>query len=158
VGVRTKFLTTQQREMVIQALQVGCPVKHAAMAAGIPNSTFAGWITNGRAELHRREQGDEPNPAHDDWCKLVTDVDTAIATGAVSQVVSIQRAANAGRWQAAAWLLSRRHPEEWGPPEQRIQIGQTTEDVSPRESIMAELDRLDERLALPSPDTDVGEP
>ena len=156
MGTRTRYLTNRQREQIVQALQVGAPVRHACEAAGVPASTFNGWLIGGRTEILARANGDKPNKDHDDWVELVGEVETAIATGAVSQVVSIQRAANSGKWQAAAWLLARRHPEEWGPPEQRIQIAAVTEDLSPREGLVAELDRMDARLSLPSPDTDHG--
>jgi transposase len=141
------LLSHSQRQMVLQALRVGAPLKHASIAAGIPEGTFKSWLSRGREERARRAAG-APNRTYDRHVELLEDVEKADAEGAVANVVAIQRAASGGRWQAAAWLLSRRHPEEWGPPEQRVRITSVDEDESPRDSLMSELSRMSDRMSF----------
>jgi hypothetical protein len=44
-----------------------------------------------------------------EYVKFVHDVDMAEAQGAIKSLALIQSAAMSGSWQAAAWLLERRH-------------------------------------------------
>lgn len=150
VVVLTPLMTPSVESMVLQAMRVGAPAKHAAMAAGIRDGTFRSWISRGRDELSRRDNGLEANGTYDRHVTLVEKVDQAEAEASVANVISIQRAATQlGKWQAAAWMLSRRFPNEWGPPEQRINVHM--EDVnaeSPRDDMLARLNEIGQRLEV----------
>lgn len=136
----------RERGMVLQALRIGAPIRQAAPAAGIPYGTFAWWMSEGRNEQAARDNGLAANPGRDWHVELVHEVERAINEAAVASVVHINRAAANGRWQAAAWMLSRRFPEDWGPPEQRIRLGMLSEeDESPREGLLAQLEQMHQR-------------
>jgi hypothetical protein len=52
-----------------------------------------------------------------DLDRLVAAIDPAIAEPLLVAGIAVAARDN---WQAAAWLLARRHPSRWGPPSQRM--------------------------------------
>lgn len=151
------LLTESEQLAIVQALRLGTPVAIASEAAGVASGTLKTWMARGREERARREAGEEPDRRYDRHLALVDVIDKAKAEGMVSHVVSISRAAQSGKWQAAAWMLSRTAPEEFGPPEQRIRHLGDEADDSPRESIAERLDQMAQRLGVgTSDDDDVG--
>jgi hypothetical protein len=83
-----------RRRRLLAALEAGATIKMAAAAAGVSEDTLAKW---------RRERPD-----------LQDEMNQAEAAGAVRALGVIQTAAASGTWQAAAWLLERRYPGEYG--------------------------------------------
>jgi hypothetical protein len=77
-----------------RAVADGLPYKSAAAAAGISQETLSQWQRK-YPEFSERVQ-------------------LALAKAEVALVRLIRHAAGKGTWQAAAWLLERRHPEHWG--------------------------------------------
>lgn len=74
----------------------GMTYKLLARAIGIAESTFHDWQRRGR-------QGLAP------WSVFVAELDAAEAEGARRLLEVIRDAATSGQWQAAAWILERRH-------------------------------------------------
>jgi len=106
---RPTKLTDAALQTICQAITAGSTKHHAAEAAGIHRDT-----------LH-------------DWTRRYPDVSDAIekAEGmmVVRNVALIQTAATAGTWQAAAWLLERRHSDDFAKPtEKRTLAGEVTTD------------------------------
>ena len=95
--------TAQQR--IVQALRLGATYLRASQAAGISYDTLNDWM---RADLQ-----------FSDACKK------AEAERALQALRIIQRSANKDNWQAAAWYLERRYPEEYGRIIQEQQGEQT---------------------------------
>jgi len=93
VGRPTK-LTDEVRKKIIGALQVGATHRIAASFVGVDLSTFQDWL----AKI----------PEFADACR------SAESSGSLSCLSSIRTAATSGVWQAGAWLLERRHPDEYG--------------------------------------------
>ena len=60
----------------------------------------------------------EPAPA----LSLDREALLAEATSEPRLVAYVARAAAAGNWRAAAWLLERRHPERWGAGERKPEL------------------------------------
>lgn len=81
---------------MVEALKLGAYVELAVKAAGISKSTHYYWMRHG-------EQGD---PKYRDYYEQVTAADSF---GALQALDTIRTAAKNGTWQAAAWLLERRH-------------------------------------------------
>jgi hypothetical protein len=87
-----------------QALERGSWYWLACRYARLSYATFHRWMLAGEAE-------DAPEMLHD----FVTRIRQAEATGAVRALARIHEAA-AHDWRAAAWLLARRFPAEYGTP------------------------------------------
>lgn len=95
---RKTKLTKQVEEAMVAALKMGATYRLAAEAAGIGERTFYTWM-NGTAPRHRQFQ---------------RAIKAAQSGASLDALDKIQRASEAGSWQAAAWLLERRHPGEYG--------------------------------------------
>lgn len=79
---------------ICDAIRVGATFRLAAAFAGISEDTFQRWHKN--------------NAVFADAIK------EAEGAGAVGWLAKIEKAANEGAWQAAAWKLERRYPKEYG--------------------------------------------
>lgn len=90
-------LTPEVTTRVCEAISLGLTHELAAKYAGIGRSTFYLWIEKGRA------QEDGPYRA------FVEALDEAEAKNAARCMAEVLKAAKAGTWQAAAWLMERRH-------------------------------------------------
>lgn len=96
-------------EKLEQAILIGATYELAALYAGISKRTFARW----RAEM---EDADEGTPL----AKLRDRLQEAEGRAAFTWLTQIERVANEGNWQAAAWKLERRWPETYGRTMQKI--------------------------------------
>lgn len=81
-------------EAIVSALKAGATYEHAAAAGGISYQTFNEW----RKDLP--EFSEAIKAAEGDAARLL--------------LGKIQAAASEGAWQAAAWILERRWPEQYG--------------------------------------------
>lgn len=79
---------------IVDAVRLGCPYKLAAQYGGISHETFYDWIKN------KSDFSDQ--------------IKNAEAEAVMTRIANIRLAAKNGAWQADAWLLERRHPEEFG--------------------------------------------
>lgn len=100
-------LSPEVQQRIIQAIALGAPYKQAAAYGGVVYSTFSHWL----------KQGEEGKKPFDD---LYAAVKQAEATALVGWLAKIERAANEGTWQAAAWKAERRFPEDFG--RQRLEV------------------------------------
>lgn len=105
-----------------EALQAGVPRKIACAYAGITPQTFSAWRR--RAEVERK--AGEPGKYSD----AIWETEQAEAQMAFGMVSVIGQAARGGQWQAAAWIMERRWPEEFGRGQDRIKMPE--EEVSTR--------------------------
>jgi len=94
---RPSKLNDEVKKILIDAVILGCDFDLACSYAGIARVTFYKWIQRGKDETE--------GPYHE----LYIDLKKAEAMNAVRALASIQAAARAGKWQAAAFLLERRH-------------------------------------------------
>jgi hypothetical protein len=96
---RPSSLDDATKARIVAAVEAGCGRRTAAQAAGVDRSTLLRWLAAGR-------EGVEPFAAFE------SEVRAAEARCELANVATIQ-AASAKTWQAAAWLLERKHPERW---------------------------------------------
>lgn len=96
---RTK-LNPSTQESIIKSLKAGNSRRDSALFAGVSEQTFYTWLKKGR-------NGKAP------YVEFLEAVEKAEATACVRNVAIIQKAA-ADTWQAAAWWLERKRPDEWG--------------------------------------------
>ena len=80
----------------------GMTNKDACTVAGIATSTFYGWINDPSNELEK---------------ELADRVERARVVRKMQLLQTIFDAAENGCWQAAAWYLERRYPEEFAKPD-----------------------------------------
>lgn len=97
---RPTKLTPQRRKRLVRALADGNTRRTAAALAGIDDSTLRRWLARGH--------DDDSGPYH----TLRLAVEQAEAE-AESRMVALINAAAPQTWQAAAWWLERRRPQDW---------------------------------------------
>jgi hypothetical protein len=96
-------LNPETIERITNAIRVGATLDAASRYGGITRDTFYRWLGAGRkddAEGLLREFADA--------------IDDALAGWEVTANTLIAKAAQDGVWQAAAWSLERRKPDEYG--------------------------------------------
>src|SRR5215204_2993632 len=91
---RPSKYTPERVERLLQAIRIGAPIKMACSYAGIDHGTFLNW----------RERYSEFSAA----------IKEAEGIAVVGWLAKIEKAASDGNWQAAAWKLERRYPEDFG--------------------------------------------
>lgn len=91
---RPQTFSPERAALVLAALRVGATYRHAAAAGGISDDTLARW--------RKRNAG------------FAADVQRVEAEVLKNALTCINSAAAAGNWHAAAWLLARRYPEDYG--------------------------------------------
>lgn len=92
-GRRTKY-TPQTVEKLTQAIRLGATNGLACAYAGITEATFYSW--------------------QNEYPEFFESIKLAEGTGALGWLAKIEKAANDGNWQAAAWKLERRYPQLYG--------------------------------------------
>jgi hypothetical protein len=90
---KTKY-TPETVKKVTDAIRLGATYELASSYAGISPALFYQWM-KGKIE----------------FLEAVKDAEGA---GAVGWLARIEQAAQAGTWQAAAWKLERRYPQQYG--------------------------------------------
>lgn len=128
---RMRKLDEKMKDEICKHIAVGCPFKVAANLAGIGTSTFFLWkatAINIINELKDKKQTIE-NASKEDivYLEFLDAIKKAEAEAIRRNVVIINAAAN-DHWQAAAWWLERRIPNEFARKE-RLEI--TGEDGAP---------------------------
>jgi hypothetical protein len=102
---RPCLLTKTCEAKLLSAIEEGMPLKQAAMLAGICYETLNRW----------RIRGEDEN-APIEFRQFCQSLRRSQAMAMQACVSCIRKAAN-HEWRAAAWLLERRHPEEFSLPE-----------------------------------------
>lgn len=120
-------LTPAVQEQIVQALHVGATHEIACGYAGINPDTFYAWMRKGA-------EGRAP------FSEFSEAVQKAEQQAVVGWLATIEQAARAGHWQAAAWKLERRYPKDYGRTVQEhhvsgtvtLSIAQKTRDANDR--------------------------
>lgn len=94
-------LTPEIQKRLLDAFSVGASHRNACDYAGITPQTMYNWI-------EKAETGRAPYVAFLEQLKL------SEGTAAVGWLAKIEKAASEGSWQAAAWKLERRYPQDYG--------------------------------------------
>lgn len=110
VGRKTK-LTEKMIEEIAKHIELGMINKDVAQLVGISETTFYNWMN----------EGENSKDDNNIFRKFYLKVKEAEAKAIKRNLAIIQRAANEGNWQAAAWFLERKRPEDWGRKE-RVNI------------------------------------
>jgi len=99
---RKSKLTRELIEQAAKLIEAGNYQRHVAQALGIDHSTWYKWLSEGERTKNGLKH------------EFFDAVKKAEARAIARNVALIQRAAQDGNWQAAAWWLERKFPEQWG--------------------------------------------
>ena len=114
--------TKQHRDELLENLRSGMSIVAACALSGVSRSTYYNWVKSDQ-----------------EWAE---EAEAAIRFGEAVQVARISQAGS-DDWRAAAWLLERRFPNEWGP-KQEIGITQTNDGGAAL--VVAMIEQTDQRL------------
>jgi hypothetical protein len=101
VGRPSKY-TPEVQERICQLIRAGNTVDVAARAVGLNAALLYKW-------MQRRP-------------RFKAAIETARGEAEAILVGRVQKAASAGSWRAACWLLERQWPERWAPLSERSRI------------------------------------
>lgn len=136
-GQPLKLLKPGVQEKFLQALGRGATYNIASGYAGITYKTFREWMKRGEplADLFEEQIEIHPDKCYYDFYCLVKRTEAYAALKWLEKI----DAASDFHWQAAAWKLERRHPNEYGKV--TYEAEKNTEDSS-IEKAKSEVDRL----------------
>jgi len=100
---RPTVRTPSVLKVLFGAIERGLPYSQAAALAGISYDSVNRW----------RKQGLSPD-AEPEICDFCKQLGIAKAKSADALLAKVNEAAAKGQWRAAAWMLERRYPEDWG--------------------------------------------
>ena len=89
------------QEKICNNIKLGLKYEQAALAAGISDRTLYNWKERGQ------------NAKSGIYFQFLQALKKAEAEGEGMLITRIQKEAKEGTWQAAAWILERRHPDRW---------------------------------------------
>ena len=147
--MRTK-LNKARIKKICDAIRVGCTYELSAQFAGVNVRSLYLWLSKGKEDF---EDGKRSL-----YCTLFQSVQEANATGAVTNLAVIQRAAKEGDWRASAWILANRHGYNQGIENKIQEIHIHTEQTNVKELIQ-QVDLNNKRILelKPEPIIDVDE-
>lgn len=100
---RPSKLTPETQDRIVQAITAGNYLEVAAQYARVGKTTLYRWLS----------LADDPD-ADEMYRNFRDAVESARSAAEVRNVALIQKAANDGTWQAAAWYLERTSWQRWG--------------------------------------------
>ena len=98
-------LTPEIQKEIGNNITLGMPLKFAAEAAGITEATFYNWMNVGGKSTKGK------------FFEFFEYIKECQSKAVQLHLKLITKAATEGSWQASAWILERRHPEEFGRKE-----------------------------------------
>lgn len=98
---RPDSLTPERKARILQAIRDGNNRETACALVGINTSTLRRWCQRGRAAKSGK------------FCAFCAEIKQAEADAIETAVKGI-RTAGAKSWQAFAWWLERKYPQDWG--------------------------------------------
>jgi hypothetical protein len=96
-------LTPELIEKITDYIKLGNNNKTAAALAGLGEATFYKYLAKSEEE--------NPEP---EFVEFRESIERARAEAEARAVATIRKAGIDGKWQASAWWLERKNPDEWG--------------------------------------------
>jgi len=107
-------------DRIVECVRLGLSKKDAALHLGISTESLNAWLRRGGVERRHIDSGKKPRKRESAFLKLLLAYEKATSDFQLDRLRLIDGAAREGAWQAAAWTLERRLPEQWG--KQRLDI------------------------------------
>ncbi len=98
---RPTKMTPENVKKLLDAVRIGTPLRIAVQYAGITDDTLTNWRRRSNAFSQSLKEAE--------------------AAALVGWLAKIEKAANEGAWQAAAWKAERRYPQDFGRTD-RVEI------------------------------------
>jgi len=137
----TPSVTDPKVKNVISALSAGHYMERAARLSGVNPSTVYIWKAKGEEERKRVDKGEPETESGQKYLKILEEIDKAQEQAAHRAMVTIQKAAQDGSWQAAAWYLERTDAKHYG--RKTIVVGQ---DEGPVQVQAVSTEQVDAKL------------
>jgi len=111
---RKTILTEEMTAQFNSAVSQGMPERYASELIGVPMSDVSNWTAWGIAARGKKPSKRTPNDAL--YLAFLEQLEKARSIARLKRVQVIEKAAEGGAWQAAAWWLERMCPESFGRP------------------------------------------
>lgn len=105
-----KIADPELLHLILEAVRRNMPYNAAAELAGVTPTCLSLWKQYGRMAEAKELQGEKLNPNEQAYLSFVRGIRKAESEAIQRNLAIIQIAAKKS-WQAAAWLLERRHPQ-----------------------------------------------
>lgn len=112
-GGRPSLFSAQATKRVADALRLGATYKMAAQYGGISYDTMNDWMNKGKKAQTLVSSGQEITPDLEQFYNFYQELQKAESDAVLGWLAKIEREANEGNWQAAAWKLERRYPRDY---------------------------------------------
>ena len=142
---RKTLLNPERQKRITDALSLGATYEIAAGYAGVHVRSLYGWMARGERETEGV------------YFQFFQAVQNAQSRSAVQNLGTVLKAAQDGNWQAAAWMLERRHGYTRTPDVVPVNVHIDAEQVSVSALIEELKAPVDELLAIAGPVIDIDE-
>ena len=148
---RPSKLTPALQTRIVELIRGGSFSAQAAAACGISESTYYSWTKSGRAAEAKQQEGLKLSQADKRYLEFLKAIKEAEAQSEARNVMLIQKAANNGTWQAAAWYLERKFGSRWAKKDVH-EVQASFKESNPaskktQEELLEELQRLEQERA-----------
>jgi len=116
-GIATK-LTPLAEELILRAIHIGLPLPKAAALAEVSSASILNWLKRGEAWEQMGAPEDSPEALYGLFRRKFYQAEAG------GMMENLQKIKNAKEWQAAAWILERRYPQDFGKYVERSQEGE----------------------------------
>jgi hypothetical protein len=116
-------ISPKQVESLTGAIKSGADLETSCHFAGISIQVCYRYLERGKLEAERIANGETASADEKDFLSFWEELRKARADAIVRNVAQIQKAAQDGQWQAAAWWLERTVPETYGKQRPNPSIG-----------------------------------
>lgn len=104
-------------ELICERVQMGATKKAAIGSSGCHEKQLYEWIAKGHRDIKAGKQS-----PYSDFADRFARAEEHLEVGCVAEIRAAARNPQRPDWRANAWLLERRFPQVWGPPEQRVDV------------------------------------
>ena len=128
-GGRPSKLTPEVSDAICECIELGMSYQHSCDCVRVNYGTFCIWRNKAKDVMESKTPPSKYTAEQKKLVKFHEDIKSAEAKGIHKNLRCIRKAAegdmeNRPQWQAGAWLLERRHPDEFAKLEK---IDQKTE-------------------------------
>lgn len=110
---RPSVFTPQAVKRVTDALRLGATYRMAAQYGGVSYDAVNDWMNKGKIAAKYAENGDPIPQDLEAYYQFHQELQKAEAEAVLGWLAKIEKEANEGNWQAAAWKLERRYPKDY---------------------------------------------
>lgn len=110
---RPSVFTPQNVKKVTDALRLGATYRMAAQYGGVSYDSLNDWMNKGKKAAKYADNGQDIPQDLDGYYQFYQELQKAEAEAVLGWLAKIEKEANEGNWQAAAWKLERRYPKDY---------------------------------------------